>query len=66
MEERKPSFLEQLIVSAATGAMTGAVAGSLNLDDQTRRGVTDLALDFSLNGMKNFKKRDRDGYIPGL
>lgn len=65
-EERKPSFLESLMVSAGVGAVTGAVSGAVDLPEKGREIFTGTMVNAALTMLDDYKKKDRKGYIPGL
>lgn len=66
MEERRLSFLESMLVSAGTGAATGAICGFAKTPDENRDAFTRVMVDVALDIGNGLKQRDRDGYIPGL
>lgn len=65
-EDRRLGFLESMVISAATGAVSGAICGAGNVPDQNREEFTGLMVNLALDKAQKIKQKDRDGYIPGL
>ena len=65
-EDRKLGFLESIMISAATGAISGGICGVGNVPEENRNEFTSIMVDLALNGAQKLKERDREGYFKGL
>lgn len=63
MDERKPSFLEKMFVSVATGAACGALSAKANVDEETQKIFTGNMIDLALNLQDMNAHRKRKGYF---
>lgn len=63
MDERKPSFIERMLVSVATGAACGALSGKADVDLQQNQQFTDMMIDLAFIGQDAWKHRNRNGYF---
>lgn len=62
-DERRVSFLEKLIASAATGAVCGAITAKVDAPDELRNAFTDVMVDNVLLVQETMKDRDKRGYF---
>lgn len=63
MDQRKPSFLSSLFVSAATGAACGALGGAMNAREEDQKAFTGTMVDLALNLQNNYIHRQKKGYF---
>ena len=63
MDQRKPSFLSSLLVSAATGAACGALGGAMNAREEDQKAFTDTMVDLALDLYDQHAHRQKKGYF---